>query len=136
VHTVGGVVTEAQPLLAIVPDKEMLEVEAMVQNKDIGFVRVGQPVTVKVESFPYTRYGYLEGKVESISHDALQDEKRGLVYQARVRLPKTWLLIDGTRVNLTAGMVVSAEIKTGQRQVMDYFLSPLKSNMENSLTER
>ncbi|MDC7716538.1 HlyD family type I secretion periplasmic adaptor subunit [Vogesella sp. DC21W] len=136
VHTVGGVVTEAQPLLAIVPDKETLEVEAMVQNKDIGFVRVGQPVTVKVESFPYTRYGYLEGKVESISHDALQDEKRGLVYQARVRLPKTWLLVDGTRVNLTAGMVVSAEIKTGKRQVMDYFLSPLKANLAESNRER
>lgn len=136
VHTVGGVVTEAQALLAIVPDKETLEVEAMVQNKDIGFVRVGQPVTVKVESFPYTRYGYLEGKVESISHDALQDEKRGLVYQARVRLPKTWLRVDGTRVNLTAGMVVSAEIKTGKRQVMDYFLSPLKANLAESNRER
>lgn len=136
VHTVGGVVTEAQALLAIVPDKETLEVEAMVQNKDIGFVRVGQPVTVKVESFPYTRYGYLEGKVESISHDALQDEKRGLVYQARVRLPKTWLLVDGTRVNLTAGMVVSAEIKTGKRQVMDYFLSTLIKNFTESARER
>ena len=136
VHTVGGVVTEAQPLLAIVPDKEMLEVEAMVQNKDIGFVRVGQPVTVKVESFPYTRYGYLEGKVESISHDALQDEKRGLVYQARVRLPKTWLLVDGTRVNLTAGMAVSAEIKTGKRQVMDYFLGALQEYASEGLRER
>src|SRR3546814_8625690 len=58
VHTIGGVVTPAQPLLLVVPSDESLEVEATILNKDIGFVRQGQPVTVKVESFPYTRYGY------------------------------------------------------------------------------
>ena len=74
IHTVGGVVTPAQPLLAVVPSEEALEVEASILNKDIGFIRKGQPVTVKVESFPYTRYGYLTGKVISVSHDAMQDE--------------------------------------------------------------
>lgn len=85
VHTVGGVVTLAQELLAVVP-QEALEVEATVLNKDIGFVRPGQPVTVKIEGFPYTRYGYLTGKVVSVSHDAAHDEKLGLVFPARIRL--------------------------------------------------
>src|SRR5690606_36487594 len=80
IHTVGGVVTPAQALMAVVPNQESLEVEATVLNKDIGFVRPGQPVTLKVESFPYTRYGYLEGIVETVSHDAAQDEQLGLVY--------------------------------------------------------
>lgn len=84
--------TPAQALLAVVPSEESLEVEATVLNKDIGFVRPGQRATVKVESFPYTRYGYLEGTVESVSHDAAQDEKMGLVFPARVKLSdaSTW----------------------------------------------
>jgi hemolysin D len=136
VHTVGGVVTPAQPLLAVVPDNEALEVEAMVENKDIGFVKAGQDVAVKIESFPYTRYGYLNGTVESVSHDALQDEKRGLIYQARIKIDKAHLVIDGTKVKLTAGMTVSAEIKTGKRRVMDYFLSPLQEYVGVGLRER
>src|SRR3546814_6803238 len=102
VHTIGGVVTPAQPLLLVVPSDESLEVEATILNKDIGFVRQGQPVTVKVESFPYTRYGYLEGVVASVSHDAAQDEQMGLVFPARVKLRKTKLMIDdrkSTRLN-------------------------------------
>lgn len=136
VHTVGGVVTEAQPLMAIVPSGESLEVEATVLNKDIGFVRPGQEVTVKIESFPYTRYGYLTGKVLSISHDAAQDEKLGLVFPARVKLNKASLLIDGVKVNLSPGMSLSAEIKTGKRRVIDYLLSPLQQHTAEALRER
>ncbi|GHD81701.1 HlyD family type I secretion periplasmic adaptor subunit [Vogesella fluminis] len=136
VHTVGGVVTEAQPLLAIVPDNETLEVEAQIENKDIGFVKPGQPATVKIESFPYTRYGYLEGKVDTVSHDAMQDEKKGLVYQARIKLNQTHLIIDGTKVNLTSGMAVSAEVKIGKRRVIDYFLSPLREYAGEGMREK
>jgi hemolysin D len=136
VHTVGGVVTPAQPLLAVVPSEESLEVEATVLNKDIGFVRAGQPVTVKVESFPYTRYGYLTGTVESISHDAAQDEKLGLVFPARVKLDGTVLVIDGVRVRITPGMSLSVEIKTGKRRVIDYLLSPLQQHGGEAMRER
>lgn len=136
VHTIGGVVTPAQPLLAVVPGKETLEVEAMVLNKDIGFVRKGQHVTVKVESFPYTRYGYLDGVVESVSHDAAQDEKAGLVYSARIRLMKTHLNIDGTKVAMTPGMSLSAEIKTGKRRAISYLLSTISKSGSESLRER
>jgi len=135
VHTVGGVVTPAQELLAVVP-QEALEVEATVLNKDIGFVRPGQPVTVKIESFPYTRYGYLTGKVVSVSHDAAQDENLGLVFPARIRLDGSTLDIDGVVVAMSAGMTLSAEIKTGKRRVIDYLLSPLRQHGGEALRER
>lgn len=136
VHTVGGVVTPAQPLLAVVPSEESLEVEATILNEDIGFVRTGQAVTVKVDSFPYTRYGYLTGKVVSVSHDAMQDENLGLVFPVRVKLDKATLQIDGVRVRMTAGMSLSAEIKTGKRRVIDYLLSPLRQHAGEAMRER
>lgn len=136
VHTIGAVVTPAQPLLAVVPSEEGLEVEATVLNKDIGFVRPGQPVTIKVESFPYTRYGYLTGTLTSVSHDAAQDETLGLVFPARVQLDEAVLMIDGVRVRLSAGMSLSAEIKTGKRRVIDYLLSPLRQYQSESMRER
>jgi hemolysin D len=136
IHTVGGVVTPAQELLAVVPSEETLEVEATVLNKDIGFVHAGQRATIKVESFPYTRYGYLEGIVESVSHDAAQNEDLGLVFQSRVKLDKASLLIDGVTVALTPGMTLSVEIKTGTRRVIDYVLSPLVQHQSEALRER
>ncbi|KGM57225.1 hemolysin secretion protein D [Lysobacter arseniciresistens ZS79] len=136
VHTVGGVVTPAQALLAVVPSEESLEIEATVLNKDIGFVRPGQTVTVKIESFPYTRYGYLTGTIASVSHDAAQDENLGLVFPARVRLDDARLMIDGVQVQLTSGMSLSAEIKTGKRRVISFLLSPLQQHSSESLRER
>lgn len=136
VHTVGGVVTSAQPLLVIVPGDNPLEVEAFVENKDIGFVRAGQTAEVKVETFNFTKYGTLHGTVMQVSGDAIQDEKRGLVYAARVKLERTTLNVDGKRVNLSPGMAVTTEIKTGKRRVIEYFLSPLIQYGEESLRER
>jgi hemolysin D len=136
VHTVGGVVTPAQPLLVVVPNGETLEVEATVLNKDIGFVRAGQPVTVKVESFPYTRYGYLTGTVASVSHDTAQDEQLGLVFPARVVLSAAALNIDGVDVGLTPGMALSVEIRTGRRRVIDYLFGPLRQRGGEALRER
>jgi hemolysin D len=136
VHTVGGVVTPAQALLVIVPGDNPLEIEAFVENKDIGFVRAGQMAEVKVETFPFTKYGTLHGKVMQVSSDAIQDEKRGLVYAARVKLEKTTLKVDGKTVNLTPGMAVTVEIKTGKRRVIEYFLSPLMQYGDESLRER
>jgi hemolysin D len=136
VHTVGGVVTPAQPLLVIVPGDNALEVEAFVENKDIGFVRAGHAAEIKVETFPFTKYGTLPGKVMQVSSDAIQDEKRGLVYAARVKLDKATLEVDGKTVNLTPGMAVTVEIKTGKRRVIEYFLSPLMQYGDESLRER
>ncbi|MDP2831690.1 MAG: HlyD family type I secretion periplasmic adaptor subunit [Pseudomonadota bacterium] len=136
VHTVGGVVTPAQPLMVIVPGENPLEVEAFVENKDIGFVHGGQVAEVKIETFPFTKYGTLQGSVAQVSSDAIQDEKRGLVYAARVKLARTSLEVDGKTVNLTPGMAVTVEIKTGKRRVIEYFLSPLMQYSDESLRER
>ena len=135
-HTVGGVVTAAQPVMVIVPDDGQMEVEAMIQNKDIGFVKTGQDVVLKIESFPYTRYGYLSGTVKNVSFDAIADEKAGLVFAALIALDRNHLVIDGQKVELTAGMNVTAEIKTGKRRVIDYIFSPLQTTVDESLKER
>lgn len=135
VHTVGGVVTTAQPILEIVPD-DALEVEARLENKDIGFVAVGQPVVVKIDAFPYTRFGYLTGTVESVSNDAATDKRGGLYFSVRVKIPSRQLHVGDKAINLTPGMEVKAEIRTGRRSVAEYFLSPLLVTTEESLRER
>ncbi|MDF2445815.1 MAG: hemolysin secretion protein [Moraxellaceae bacterium] len=136
VHTEGGVVTEAQPLLVIVPANERLEIDAMVENKDIGFINKGQQAEVKVEAFPFTRYGILHGKVTNVSLDAVADEKRGLLYQTRVGMDQAWIAVEGKRVPLVPGMSVTVEIKTGRRRVIDYFLSPVLQHGSESVRER
>jgi hemolysin D len=135
VHTVGGVVTVAQNLMEIVPD-DTLEAEVNVENKDIGFVKVGQGVIVKIEAFPYNRYGFLNGTVGSVSNDAVQDKKQGLSFVARIRLPTDRIFVEGQWIKLTPGMAVSAEIKTGVRSVAAYFLDPLMQTTQESLRER
>jgi hemolysin D len=157
VHTVGGVVTPAQSLLAVVPADSGLEIEAMVKNRDIGFVHVGQEAAIKIDTFDFTRYGLLHGKVTSVSEDAIikedpssRDEGRvvpganghsdtkgqELVYAARVSLDHTQMQVDETLLNLSPGMAVTIEIKTGSRSVISYLLSPLFRYRQESLKER
>jgi len=136
VHTVGGVVTPAQPLMVLVPADQALEIEAALENKDIGFVNPGQEAEIKVETFPYTRYGTLHGEVTHVSSDAINDEKRGLIYAARIKLPQTTMAVGNKHVNLAPGMAVTVEIKTGTRRVAEYFLSPLIDHASESLHER
>lgn len=135
IHTVGGVATAAQALMEIVPD-DAVEVEANIENKDIGFVRAGQVATVKIEAFPYTRYGYLTGTVVSVSNDAVQDKKLGLTFVARIHLPTNRIRANGQWINLTPGMEVTAEIKTGKRSVAHYFLDPVTQTGQESMRER
>jgi hemolysin D len=136
VHTVGGVVTPAEQLMVIVPNGQPLEVEALVLNRDIGFVTEGQQATVKVDAFPFTRYGSLNGDLITVSRDAASDERLGLIYPSRLRLEKTSMLIDSKQVDLSAGMAVTIEIKTGQRRLIEYFLSPLMQAADESIKER
>jgi hemolysin D len=135
VHTVGGVVTTAQRVLEIVPD-DSLEVEAHIENKDIGFVEVGQTAVVKIDAFPYTRFGYMTGRVEEVSNDAVSDKKNGLYFVAHIKLPSNLFQVERKWVRLTPGMEVQAEIRTGRRSVADYFLSPLIDTARSSLRER
>jgi hemolysin D len=136
VHTIGGVVTPAQQLLVVVPKEHQLEVEAWVENKDIGFVNPDQAVEVKVETFPFTRYGTIDGKVITVSQDAVPIDKVGLVYTARVLMNRSKIQVENKQVNLAPGMAVTVEIKTGQRRLIEYFLSPLLRYKDESVRER
>lgn len=136
VHTVGGVVTPAQALMVIVPANQPVEVEAMLENKDVGFVHVGQSVTVKVETFTFTRFGTIDGEVLNVSEDAIEDEKRGLIYNSRIRLKSNQIQVNGRQVALSPGMSVTAEIKTDRRRVINYVLSPLQQYKDESFRER
>jgi hemolysin D len=136
VHTINGVVSPAEQLLVVVPKDQTLEVEARVLNKDIGFVRSGQLVSVKVEAFPFTRYGVIEGTVTSVSNDAIADEKLGLYYAARVRVKKSTMFIDGVDVLLSPGMAVTAEVTTGTRRLIEFVLSPVMEHVKESGRER
>jgi hemolysin D len=136
VHTVGGVVTPAQQLLIVVPQDHPVEVEAQVENKDVGFVKEGQPVEIKVETFQFTLYGTIPGRVLTVSDDAAPIEKVGLVYPTRVSMDRGTIQVEGKQVHLTPGMAVTVEVKTGQRRIMEYLLSPLLKSAKESLRER
>lgn len=131
-----GVVTPAQPLMAVVPDDYSAEVEAVLENKDVGFVKLGQWAEIKIETFPFTRYGTIPAEVSFISSDAVNDEQRGLVFPVRLKLERSTLQVNERTVNLAAGMAVTAEIKTGRRRVIGYFLSPVLQIADESLRER
>lgn len=136
VHTVGGVVTPAQELMKIVPESESLEVEAWVLNKDIGFVAEGQPAEVKIETFPFTRYGTIDAEMLNVSNDAVTDEHHGLVYAARVLMKESVISVGEKLVDLTPGMAVTVEVKTGKRRLLEFILSPLLRYKRESLGER
>ena len=136
VHTVGGVVPAAQPLMQIVPQQGVIEVEAFMENKDVGFVQEGQEAQVKIEAFEYTKYGTVPAHVTHVSRDAIQDEKKGLIYSVKVALDKRTLDVDGRPVVLTPGMSSTVDIKTGTRRVIEYVLSPLIQHGQESLHER
>ena len=158
IHTVGGVVTPAQALLVVVPLESYLEIEAMVSNRDIGFVHTGQEAEIKVDTFSFTRYGLLHGEVLNVSQDAITRDKpqeksnndkapgaetatsepkgQEMNYAARVSLDRTQMRVEEKLVNLSPGMAVTVEIKTGSRRIISYLLSPLLRYKQEVLRER
>lgn len=138
VTTVGGVVTQAQPLMTVVPRDAALEVEAQVQNRDIGHIKVGQRVINKVETFDFTRFGYIEGTVQWVGTDAINDPKLGPVYPVRVQLSKTQTpnVVNGQHGTVTAGMSVISDIRTGERRMIEYFIAPMLRYKQEALRER
>jgi membrane fusion protein, hemolysin D len=135
-HTVGGIVTPAQELMVIVPQNGQLEIEAYVENKDIGFVQEGQVAAIKLDAFPFTKFGTLEGEIINLSDDAVTDDDKGLIYKARVSLKQKNMQVEGKLVRLSPGMAVSVEIKTGQRRLIEFFLAPLMKFKDESIRER
>lgn len=136
VHTDGGVVTEAQQIMVVVPTSAEIVAEVVIENKDIGFVSAGQTATVKLDTYLYTQYGAVSGAVDWLSSDAVVDEKRGAVFLAKLRLDSREMSIDGRKVRLAPGMALTAEIRTGNRRVIDYLLDVVKRSSSESLRER
>ncbi|MFM9928411.1 HlyD family efflux transporter periplasmic adaptor subunit, partial [Variovorax sp. H27-G14] len=135
-HTEGGVVTQAQPLMVIVPDGAQVTAEVTLDNKDIGFVRPMQEAAIKLETFPYTRYGTVNATVKTVTADAVNDEKRGAVFAVTLNLNSTTIDVDGRPIKLSPGMNLTAEIKTGKRRVIEFLLSPVQRAAGESLRER
>lgn len=136
VHTVGGVVPAAQQIMMIVPNQSQVEVEAFVESKDIGFVAEGQAASVKIDAFDYTKYGTVPAKIIHVSRDAANDEKKGLLYSVKVLLNKSTININGKDTPLLPGMSANVEIKTGDRRIIEYVLSPLVRHQREALRER
>ncbi|OLP59520.1 hypothetical protein BJF93_12330 [Xaviernesmea oryzae] len=157
VHTLGGVVTSAQPLMQIVPEDRPLNLEVKVANADVGFIRVGQEVQIKVETYNFTRYGLVQGHVTSLSADVVTDDKRAVgstgqggdskgtqtdsgslspAYVARIEPDAKFMTIDGRQEPLKPGMAATAEIKTGSRRIIQYLLSPIRQYEDESMRER
>ena len=135
IHTIGGVVEPAKPIMVVVPKGGSLIAEVKILNKDMGFVKDGQSVAIKLEAFPFTRYGTVPGYVESIGSDAVEDEKLGLVYPARIRLDP----IDrgrATEMRLSAGLATTADIRTGRRSILSYLVSPIDEATQEAARER
>jgi hemolysin D len=161
VTSVGQVVNSGQPLLVVVPNGGPLEIEAMVLNGDIGFIELGQEAVVKIDSFPFTRYGVMHGTVTRVSRDAVSDKEaqgasdpisvgqgqslppvtgiqktQNLVFPVTIGLDRNTFDVDGKEVPLTPGMTVSVEIRTGERRAIDYILSPLRETISQAGRER
>lgn len=160
VTTKNQVVTTSEELMRIVPDDTALEIEAYLENKDIGFVKPGQAAIVKIESFPFTRYGALDATVTRVAHDAIPEpdaqtaegnpakakknagyfnggqRMQNLVFPVTLQSQKAFMNIDGVEVPLSPGMAVSVEIKTGKRRVLEYLFSPLVETASRAMRER
>lgn len=136
VHTRGAVLSPAQVLMKIVPEQAAIEVEAMLQNRDIGFVTEGQPAQVKVDTFNFTKYGLIDAELVNISNDAVEDQQLGWVFKLRLELDRDSIAVEDKRVKLSPGMAITAEIRTGKRRLIEYFLSPLLRYRQESVRER
>jgi hemolysin D len=155
VRSVGGVVTPAQELMVVVPTDDSIDIAAVIPNREIGFIAPGQDVAIKVEAFPFTRYGLLHGKIATVSRDAEIGAPRAaaigserpadqaavidsdhLIYTARIALEGPPLRVDSQPIQLLPGMSVKAEIKTRERRVVDFLLSLLEEYAHDGLRER
>jgi len=135
VHTIGAVLSPAQPIMLIVPADSPIEFEIWLDNKDIGFVHAGQSAEIKVETFGFQRYGTLDAIVKSVAAESKQDETRGLIYQAFLISSRDYFIVGDQRVPLMSGMAVTGEIKIRQKRIIQYFLDTFRTYISESMRE-
>jgi hemolysin D len=160
ITTIGQVVSQGQPLMTIVPEDGPIEIEALILNRDIGFVEPGQDVVIKIDSFPFTRYGTINGKVTRVTRDAVDEQEfraqldtqsassqgksapasvprgQNLVFPATIQLEKHVISVNQHDMPLIPGMTVTVEIKTSDRRAIDYLLAPIREAVTQSGHER
>lgn len=136
VNTTGGVVQSGETLMQVIPEKSPLQLEAKVLNRDVGFVQAGQSVKVKLDAFPFTKYGYIEGKVKRIDGASVQDDKLGEVYPAIIELAQNYIRVNNREVKLIPGMTGSVDVRIGRRTLMEYLLAPVYRYKDEALRER
>lgn len=135
-QTIGGVVQPAQQLISVTPVDVPLLIKAKVLNKDIGFVKEGMDVKIKIDTFSFQKYGLLEGKVINVSKSSIMDEKLGPVYEVFVKPLQTKLVVEGKEETISSGMSAAAEIKTGKRRIIEFFIYPLVKYLDEGISVR
>ncbi|MCX5811154.1 MAG: HlyD family type I secretion periplasmic adaptor subunit, partial [Proteobacteria bacterium] len=135
-HTIGGVVTPAQKLMAIVPVDAPLVVKASVLNKDVGFVKDNMPVLIKIDTFDFQKYGTLNGVIRNVAKHSTEDEKLGPVYEVFINLLESRLMVEGRMTPVASGMSLTAEIKVGKRRIIEFFVYPLIKYLDEGIKVR
>ncbi len=135
-HTIGGVVQPAQQLISVTPVDVPLLAKTTVLNKDIGFVKEGMDVKIKIDTFSFQKYGLLEGKVINVSKSSIIDEELGPVYEVFIQPLQTNLMVEGKEESISSGMSISAEIKTGKRRIIEFFIYPLIKYLDEGISVR
>jgi len=135
-HTIGAVVQPGEAIMDIVPSDEMLVIEARLNPQDVGYVRVGQRAVVKISTYDYIRYGFLEGRVVLVSPDSHQDEQGNTYFRVVAETDRAYLGAEPGDLPITAGMEATLDIQTGSNTVMHYLLKPVLKLKSEALRER
>jgi len=136
IHTLGAVVQSGESILSLVPEKSPLEIEAKILNQDVGFIEVGQTVSIKLDSFNFTKYGKLNGVIRQIASGAVEDPQLGMVYPTLIELTSQQIELNDRVFRLRPGMTVTIDITTGRRRIADYILEPFLRYGDEALRER
>lgn len=134
IHTIGGIVTPAQDLISLTPTEKPMIIKAQVLNKDIGFIKPNMPVSIKIDTFDFQKYGILHGTIKSISQNSIQDEKLGLIYEIFITPLEDTLIIEGHEQKIISGMTLNAEIEINQRRIIDFFIYPLIKYLDEGIS--
>lgn len=136
VHTIGGIVTPAQAIIALTPANTPVLIKAKVLNRDIGFIKKGMPVSIKIDTYDFQKYGSLKGTVKSISKNSIDDEQLGPIYEIYITPNENTLLINGKEERISTGMTLNAEIEIGERRIIEFFIYPLIKYLDEGISVR
>ncbi|MGJ8597161.1 HlyD family type I secretion periplasmic adaptor subunit [Sulfitobacter sp.] len=136
VYTVGGIVNAGQELMRVVPQDQAYEIEAMFPNTDVGFLKIGQRANIRLDAFPSERFGALEGKISSVSADAIELSENKFGFVVRIKPEVSYLQTPGNQYAIQAGMTSVVDAITGERRIISYFFAPLVKVVQESMGER